>query len=79
MQAREATGADTLTVLTDRSYFSWPEAMPWEVRGIVPILPKPLTSGAMADGRAGKQDFVYQPETDTYPRPADETMTHSLV
>jgi transposase len=43
--------------------------------GIVPILPKPLTSGAKADGRWGKQDFAYQPETDTYRCPAGETMT----
>jgi len=41
---------------------------------IVPILPKPLTSGAKADGRWGKQDFVYQAESDTYRCPAGETM-----
>jgi transposase len=28
-----------------------------------------------ADGRWGKQDFVYQPETDTYRCPTGETMT----
>lgn len=29
-------------------------------------LPKPLTSGPKADGRFGKQDFVYLPEQDVY-------------
>jgi transposase len=29
-----------------------------------PLVPKPMTSGAKADGRFGKQDFVYLPEQD---------------
>src|SRR5262249_38781216 len=37
------------------------------------VLPD-LTSGAKADGRFGKQDFVYQPETDTYRCPAGEQL-----
>jgi transposase len=74
-QAREATGAETLTVLADRGYFSGPEVLACEESGITPICPKPLTSGAKADGRWGKQDFVYQPETDAYRCPAGETMT----
>lgn len=74
-QAREATGVDTLTVLADRGYFSGPEVLACKANGIVPILPKPLTSSAKADGRWGKQDFAYQPETDTYRCPAGETMT----
>jgi transposase len=74
-QARKATGSDALTVLADRGYFSGPEVLACEEAGIVPILPKPLTSGAKADGRWGKQDFVYQAKTDTYRCPAGETMT----
>ncbi|MGI4730284.1 MAG: IS1182 family transposase, partial [Janthinobacterium lividum] len=74
-QARAATGTDTLTVLADRGYFSGPEVLACENTGIVPICPKPLTSGAKADGRWGKQDFVYRPESDTYRCPAGETMT----
>ena len=31
-------------------------------------------SGAKADGRFGKQDFIYQPETDTYRCPAGEQL-----
>ena len=74
-QAREATGVDALTLLADRGYFSGPEVLACQSMGIVPILPKPLTSGAKADGRWGKQDFAYQPDTDTYRCPAGETMT----
>ena len=36
---------------------------------------KPLTSGVKAEARFGKQDFVYQPDTDTYRCPASETLT----
>jgi transposase len=74
-QAREATGAETLAMLADRGYFSGPEVLACEEAGMVPICPKPLTSGAKADGRFGKQDFVYQPDTDTYRCPAGETLT----
>jgi hypothetical protein len=73
-QAREATGADTLTVLADRGYYSGPEVLACETAGVTPICPKPLTSGAKADSRFGKQDFVYQPETNTYRYPADDTL-----
>ena len=74
-QARQATGAETLTVLADRGYFSGPEVLACEEAGIVAICPKPLTSGAKAEGRFGKQDFVYQPNADSYRCPAGETMT----
>ena len=29
---------------------------------VTPYVPKPLTSGAKAEGRFGKQDFIYVPE-----------------
>ena len=74
-RARAATGTDALTVLADRGYFSGPEILACAAAGIVAVCPKPLTSGAKADGRWGKQDFVYVPENDTYRCPAGETMT----
>ena len=36
---------------------------------------KPLTSGAKAENRYGKQDFVYLPREDAYRRPAGERLT----
>ena len=39
-------------------------------------LPKPLTSGAKAEGRFGKQDFVYLPEEDVYRCPAGEHLKY---
>ena len=38
--------------------------------------PKPMTSGAKAEGRFGKQDFVYQASDDTYRCPGDQTLTY---
>ena len=55
-----------LSALADRGYFSGEDVVACEAAGVTPIVPKPLTSGAKADGRFGKQDFIYQPETDTY-------------
>jgi len=73
-QAKEVTGSDDLTVLADRGYFSGPEVKACEEAGVTPIVPKILTSGAKAQRRFGKQDFVYQPATDTYRCPAGEQL-----
>lgn len=69
------TATPALTVLAGPGYFSGPEALACKDPGIVPILPKPLTSSAKAGGRFGKQNFVSQPESDTYRCPAGETLT----
>jgi transposase len=73
-QAQEATGVEDLTVLADRGYFSGAEVLVCEELGITPICPKPLTSGAQAEGRFGKPDFIYQPDSNTYRCPARETL-----
>jgi hypothetical protein len=41
----------------------------------MPYVPKPLTSGAKAEGRFGKQDFVYLPGRNAYRCPAGELLT----
>ena len=73
-QAKEAVGAETLTVLADRGYFSGTEILACEEEGVTPICPRPLTSGARAEGRFGKPDFIYQTDSDTYRCPAGETL-----
>ena len=42
-------------------------------------LPKPMTSGAKAEGRFGKQDFVYMPEEDVYRCPAGEKLKYHFT
>jgi transposase len=57
-KAKAAMGVEHLEVLADRGYFSGEEILACEEAGVTPYVPKPLTSGAKADGRFGKQDFV---------------------
>jgi transposase len=74
-QAKAAMGTDTLDVLADRGYFSGEEVLACEPLGVTPYVPKPLTSGAKAKGRFGKQDFVYVADDDVYRCPAGERLT----
>jgi hypothetical protein len=45
-----------------------------EQAGITVYLPKPMTSGLLAKGRFGKQDFVYVVADDVYLCPAGEQL-----
>jgi Transposase DDE domain len=47
--------------------------------GVVPYVPKPLTSSAKAEGRFSKQDFVYNAEDDTFSCPAGEALTWRFI
>ena len=50
-QAQGATGVRELTAIADRGYFKGEEILACEATGVTPLVPKPLTSGAKADGR----------------------------
>jgi len=75
-RAKAALEADTLEVVADRGYFSSAEILACEEAGITVTLPKPLTSGSKAQGRFGKQDFVYVAEDDVYRCPAGERLAY---
>jgi len=75
-QARDEMAVDTLDVVADRGYYEGAEIMACEAAGITVTLPKPLTSGAKAAGRFGKQDFVYVAAEDVYRCPAGERLTY---
>jgi transposase len=78
-QAKAEMGVESLDVLADRGYFSGEEVLACDTLGVTPYVPKPLTSGAKADGRFGKQDFIYVGEDDTYRCPAGETLTRRFT
>ena len=78
-QARTAMGAQTLDAVADRGYYSSKQILACEESGITVTLPKPLTSGAKAAGRFGKQDFVYVAADDIYRCPADERLTYRFT
>jgi hypothetical protein len=66
--------AERLDAVADRGYFNGEEILACEQAGIAVTLPKPMTSGAKAEGHFGKQDFVYKPDEDAYRCPAGETL-----
>src|SRR5277367_4663661 len=78
-QAKAAMGTGRLDVLADRGYFSGEEVLACEPLGVTPLVPKPLTSGAKAKGRFGKQDFIYRPDEDVYRCPAGESLTRRFT
>ena len=70
--AKDALGTEHMTALADRGYFNAPEILACEQAGIIPLVPKPLTSNSKAEGRFDKRDFVYDPAADAYQCPAGE-------
>jgi transposase len=78
-QTKAAMGSDKLEVLADRGYFDGEEILACEALGVTPYVPKPLTSGAKADGRFGKQDFVYLPDENVYRCPAGQQLPHHMT
>ena len=75
-ETKAALQTDILEAVADRGYFSGEEILTCHQAGITVTLPKPMTSGAKAKGRFGKQDFVYLPEEDVYRCPAGERLKY---
>jgi hypothetical protein len=59
--ARDAMGKKKIKALADRGYFSAPEIKACDDAGIAALVPKSQTSGAKADGRFDRADFIYCP------------------
>jgi hypothetical protein len=74
--AREAINGRRLQVIADRGYFSGPEIKACTEAGITPLVPKPMTSNAKAEGRFSKADFIYIAKDDQYQCPAGERAIH---
>jgi len=74
--AKETLDVNELDVVADRGYFDGQEILACVEAGITVTLPKPMTSGAKAEGRFGKQDFAYLPEKDVYRCPSGELLPY---
>ncbi len=72
IQAKQATGHKTLSVVADRGYYKSTEIKACEDAGIKTYLPKNQTSGNQAKGYFGKRDFIYNSEKDEYLCPGGE-------
>ena len=77
--AQAATGCDTLTVLADRGYLNGEQVLACEGTGVLPCVPKTLTSGHAKRGLFTGQDFVYDAEQDHYTCPAGQHLTKGLA
>jgi transposase len=75
-QAKEVLEVDKLEAVADRGYFDGEEILACEEAGVSVTLPKPMTSGAKAEGRFGKQDFAYLPDEDVYRCPSGQQLPY---
>ena len=75
-EAKAVLEVDQLDAVADRGYWDSEEILACDRAGVTVTLPKPMTSGSKADGRFGKQDFVYLPEEDAYRCPAGEKLRY---
>ena len=78
-QTKAALCVDRLDVVADRGYFNSEQIRACDEAGITVTLPKPLTSGAKAKGRYGKQDFRYVAGDDVYICPAGESLDYHFT
>ena len=74
--ARDEMGKKKMQAVADRGYFSSNEIKTCTEAGITPLVPKPMTSNARAEGRFSKLDFVYLAKDDEYRCPAGERAIH---
>ena len=65
-------GKKKIKALADRGYFNAPEIKACDDTGIAALVPKSQTSGAKADGRFDRADFIYIAKDDQYLSPAGE-------
>jgi transposase len=75
-QAKTVLRTEALDVVADRGYFDSAEILACERAGIAVTLPKPLTFGAKAEDRFGKQDVRYLADEDVYICPADQRLSY---
>jgi transposase len=78
-KARDATGCREVTVLADRGYYNGDQVLACEDTGVLPCIPKTLTSGNVKRGLFTVQDFVYDAENDHYICPAGKHLTKGAL
>ena len=74
--ARDEMGKTKMEAVADRGYFNSNEIKATLEAGITPLVPKPMTSNAKAEGRFSKGDFIYLQKDDEYQCPAGERAIH---
>ena len=78
-RARDVLQKDSITAIADRGYYNSEELLKCQQEGITTIVPKSATSNAKAEGRFGRDDFIYDRQKDEYRCPPGEHLIHRMV
>ena len=76
IKAKEALGVETLTVVADAGYCNAKEIQASEEAGIEVYTPKINTSNSTKKGLYGKEQFIYNAETNCYTCPAGKRLPY---
>jgi hypothetical protein len=79
VSALQATGCKEITVLADRGYFNGDQVLACENTGVLPCIPKTLTSSSAKRGFFTRRDFFYNAVKDHYTCPAGQHLTRAAV
>ncbi len=72
--AKEALGGEALKVVADMGYYDHEQIARCEQDGIEVYVPRPKKGSSEANGRFGKKDFAYTPDTNSYRCPQGATL-----
>jgi transposase len=72
--AKEVLGVETIEVVADRGYFKIEDLEACEKAGMVPYVPRPQRGPSVKAGLFRKDEFPYDPVTDTYMCPAGKQL-----
>lgn len=74
--AKDIMASDAIEAIADKGYYKGEEIVACEQDGIAVVVSKPNTSGAAAEGRFDRADFVYHAGKDAYMCPAGKWLTY---
>jgi transposase len=72
--AKEVLGAETIDVVADKGYFKIEDIEACEKAGIEPYVPRPQRGPSVKAGLFRKDEFQYDPATDSYVCPAGQRL-----
>jgi transposase len=72
--AKEILGVETIEAVADKGYFKIEDIEACEKAGIVPYVPRPQRGPSVKAGCFRKDEFRYEPDSDSYVCPADQRL-----
>jgi transposase/IS5 family transposase len=73
--AKEILGVETIDVVADKGYFKIEDIEACEKAGMQPYVPRPQRGPSVRKGLFRKDEFKYDPETDSFTCPAGQRLT----